>query len=727
MGSQKITWKEVQSQINAFESAYSKNKERARKFIKFAIAGDQWDSGQTNKRRLANKESMVFNLCLKSITRMRAQSEDIEFGIDIAPTNKEVQEDVATSTASKLLLNTIVLAGNVTRNNNDALEKCCEAGYSFLEVNFARENDKTLNCIPVTILHKDPSIAFWDLNAMEPTKIDGYYCGLNKVLSRREVFCTYPKLRNKEKESYYNISPSNNKVVDYWYREQELKDFVLLNTGVYKRADSLTVDDESNLMTQKGVAKYEYDNSMDAGELPLVKQDYVSCIYFMRWLNEKVLENPKKFPLNDLPLVFHHGLTFWHPDDTDFTMPLIFPMQDAQKLHNYINSQIATQAKNISSDKYFFGAEHVMTQQAKEFARKINTHEGGFIFDGNVASIRREMGGQISQTLLESSQMVKAEMDEISGAMMETQSAQNTVISGEALDKITRNINAFNKHIIGKHIVFVNTVGKLFKQMIPKIITEQRTMVAKNKDGSGQVIMINEVLPTGEIRNSVRDFTDNYDWTITASPDFTMQKENTVRYLSQILSLNPQLLTLFGDMYARCLDTPDAGELERRFASQVDPALIQFSQGMITEQQYKEAQQQAQQQKVQQQVQMSQLDPQVQAANAMASAEHRKAAAKEQDSVTARLKVLEESMAERNKLVVSLANLVSKSEQFNKQNALDEIQTQLNINDQMIGSFKDAAESVEAQVQQQNQQQQQPQQQQPGQQQGEMNAAAPTD
>jgi len=726
-----VTWKEVSSQITSFESSYAKNKERARKFVKFAIPGDQWDDGQENKRRIANKESMVFNLCLKQLTRMRAQAEDIEFSVDISPTNKEVQEDVAASTASKLLLNSIVLGGNVTRNNNDALEKCCEAGYSFLEVNFARESEKTLNCIPVTILHKDPSIAFWDLNAMDPTKIDGHFCGINKVLSKREVICTYPILRGPEKESYYNITASYNKVVDYWYRDKTLADFVLLNTGIYKRKDCLTVDDESNLMTKQGAARYESDNSIDAGDLPLVKQDYISCIYFMRFLNEKVLENPKKFPLDDLPLVFHHGLTFWDPDDTDFTMPLVYPMEGAQKLHNYLNSQVATQAKNISADKYFLGSEHVVTQQAKQNAKKVNTHEGALIFDGNVGTIRRESGGQLSQTLLEASQMVKAEMDEIGGAMMETQSAQNAVISGVALDKITRNMNVFNKHIIGKHIVFVNTIGKLFKQMIPKIITEQRTMVSKNKDGSGQVIIINEVLPTGEIKNSVKDFTDNYDWSISASPDFTMQKENTVRYLSQILSLNPQLLTLFGDMYARCLDTPDAGELERRFASQIDPSLIQFSQGMITEQQYKEAQQQSQQQKQQQQVEASQLDPQVQAANAMASAEHRKAAAKEQDSITNRLKVLEDSVQERNKLIVALANLASKSNQFEKQHANEQIQTQLDINDQMISSFKDAAENVESQVSQQDQQNQQNQQQQQGgqppqEQQGGMDNAAAT-
>lgn len=688
-------YEDIVKKYNKWHSLYKENDRRGKKFIDFAILGNQWDPGVESKRKRQNKESLTFNLCIKYVKRVKSQSRDIEFSIDICPINKEVQENVDETNIFRLLLSSIVLNKEITKSLDDTLDKCVDFGYSFVEVNYDFIDFDTLCEVPVVISHKDPTIAFWDKFCRHPNKIDGAYCGMLKKVTREEVLLKYPHL---EKDK--NLDERNNTFLDYWYREYKDEEFCLLKSGVYKKKSSLNIDDQNNLADEKYIKKMR--KKYPDQEWEILKTHETCCIYYKRYMNNILVVKDMQFPTDDLPLIYHDGLTNWHAEKGDFTTPLVYHLEGAQKLHNYVNSQIATQVKNITADKWIMSDEHVSSPEHQENARKINQYEGAMVLGGNTQSINHVAPSQISESLINYSQVLKNEIDEISGSAINTKNAQQTVISGEALDKITKSMDLINADVIAKHINFVNTVGKIIRQMLPKIITEERIIVVKKQDGSGEVLTVNKDTGNGTILNNIKDVNDNFMYEITAGPSAAMQKENTIKYLIQIYSMNPKLFDITGDIFMRSLDSVDAGELERRVSSQMDDGLIKYSQGAITKEKYNEMAQQNSMRNMQQQVQMSQFDPQVQSAKALAAAEDKKAKAEQYNAETKRIDVVNKASQNIMKLKIELGRLMVDENDAHASKQIQFIQSQLDVNQHILDAYKDIVQ--DQQLENQNKQ-----------------------
>lgn len=654
----RVNGETVKKQRDQWRAYYESNNTRGRDAILFYL-GEQWNAQQINTRGNSNKETLTLNMTQKHMKRASAQLRETEFFINMAPANEEAQEMVKESNAFRKVLQNIMISTEQTSKISECGDKCLKFGYSFIEVGFGRENNKTLNLVPKLIVHRDPSIAFWDKNASHPSRVDGRFVGIHKKATKEQL---KEKMFGIYKSVEHLLHEEENDIIYYWYRDYRKCKVRLLKTGEYKREESIdTTKDE--LETKGGVedifeALCEEDKIAQGNKpSPLEKEDDVCCIYFQMFINEKASTKPVLYPTDDLPVPYHHGLTEWDGNLNGLrTIPFVEALKDPQKLHNYVQSQIATIAKNSSADKWFFNDDHILTPTQEEDARNINSLEGGFHFGGDNATIRRERAGELPVTMMQAAQIAKQEIDEIGGAMIDAQQSDATVISGVAIDKITHNIGLLNLSFLAAHIEFVNTVGHLVRQMIPRLITEQRTIIAKNKDGSGEAIIINRYLETGGIENNIKDINNNFIYDIGPGPNTQMQKENNLKAMDLYLQRFPQAIQWIGDIYWRSVDSPDAGELERRTAAMMDQNLIRYGRGEISLQEFLMAAQQQQQEQLQQQAQRAQLDPQVQSANALAAAEHRKAGADEQNAQTKRLQVIEAEKTKRMQIQADALN-----------------------------------------------------------------------
>src|SRR5882724_134614 len=332
---------DVIAEKELWKSLYGKNNERGEYSIKFGQVGDQWDSDVASRRESTNKESLTFNLCLKHIKKIKSQFRQIDFNLNVYPTNQRSYDSLELN-CFKMLFNHFMMSDETHNTMAQAWDKMADFGYSFVEVNYDTESDDTLSLKPVLRMHEDPALAFWDFKSSTPTKIDGDYCGMVKTISDDELRDKYDQAKDK------SFLEEKNTVIEYWYRERKKIDFIQLVGGEFKRkdlidesTDKIYYDTTSNLVTRKG---------------------YKSCIYYMVICNNEVLVKPKLFPTEDLPLVYHPGLTVWTPDGYQ-TFPFIFAMEGSQKLHNFTMSQIATLAKNVSATKYFLTPDHIQTPE----------------------------------------------------------------------------------------------------------------------------------------------------------------------------------------------------------------------------------------------------------------------------------------------------------------------------------------------------------------------------
>jgi len=699
-------YQSIEDKINAWQTDYQYNDDRGKHFVDFVLAGNQWKSDTKALRTARNKESLVFNRTKNIVRQVVRQIKELDYSLTAVPLNHETQEDTQASNIASLFLQHILLGNDVIRNNKICSEKAIYYGYSFLLVTFKRENEENLNQIPTTRFYNDPSSGFWDLTANHPCKIDGEYCGIKSTVSRRKLLNKYG---NNIFSKGIEIKDNDNIVIDYWFREYETENYILLKNGTYKREDLLTDDDKSNLMKEIDLKKYEKKNEIKDGTIELTqKRRGDKKIYFIRFLNGEILEDKKIYPTKDLPLIYYHALTYWSDKSKKFfTLPFAHHLEDPQRAYNYKQSQIATLSKSATDDKFFIQKTSKLNREEKLLFEKINEMGGAFPVD-DVNAIKQVQCTQISPTLIEATRDSKSDLDELFGIQADIQNANNVYLSDRAIQRITNIQDSLNIDIQDKHIEFVDTVAEIIAQMIPKIITQERIIMVKNHDGSGETIIVNETLPSGEIRNNVKDITNKFKYDIKAGASRTMQNETTAKYLRDAYQINPLLLDTTKDIYFRVLDTPYAGELERRAKASMDKNLIDFSQGRITDKEYQEKIESNQKAQLQNQIHMQNADPKIQAMMTVANAQAKRVDIQEQDSITKRKDSIVKESHENDKLIIAGIEILMRQHNMNSQQILAYLNHQMESNKQdfyRYQTIKNQQEQQNIAPQQQEQQQ----------------------
>lgn len=668
----------IDQQQKAWANKYAVNNDRGNENINFAISGNQWLGSAAGLRENANKESLTFNILLRYSRRLKAQLREIEFTLNLFAKNDgaEMQE----TNAFKMILDHIVLAKSITDKLEECGDKCIDYGYGFLEVNFERDNNQTLCKSPVVRVHQDPSIAFWDLNAQHPCKTDGRFCGIKKTLSRDELLEKYPDIEN---DSTW-LKDQDNDVIDYWYRKPKKCTFVALKGGVYKNEDCLNEEDvlakKNDFKTPKGQKKKD---------IQLEKTVTCSCIYFTRICNNEVIVDPIEFPSDRLPLIYHPGFTIW-TDEGPQTYPFTHAMRGVQQLLNYTHSQLATMIKNASGRLMLVDHKHIEGSNQDDI-KGINQREGVVAINmmaTNDTPLPPPMilnSPDIPFALMEYSNNITQMADSVAGSAMDIENAQQSVISGKAIQEFTQSTQIMQVGFMASQIMVANETGACIKSMIPKLYTEERTLVVKRKDGTSQAIIINQYTPeTNTVKNNIKDLEDNFIYEIAAGPSTTMQKQDTIKKLEVMIQADPNWLTDYGDIYARNLDFPDAKELERRLLAKIDPMLVKFSQNEISQQQFltyqqkkMQPQQQMQMQHAQavlqeQQAKASKLQNEGQAATLRAQTEQQKVQAIQQDVNIKGQTAISNAANQQANTQIQASKVMGEQQQRATQQSLDE-------------------------------------------------------
>lgn len=603
---------------------------RAEECIDFAELGQQWDASQESIRDINNKETLVFNITNKLLRAEQAKGKDVEFSLNLTALNDEYS--LEETNAFKAILNEITLNESNRRVFQHGLDKVYAYGQAVLLADVGYENSKSLNKIPVIKSLENPSDAFFDCNALLPTKVDGRYCGYKKRISKKELIQLHPELKKAQ------WLKDRNDVYDCWYRVPKKYVFRKLVDGTFKREDLITDDDDK----AKGVKD------------KVERIRWVDEIYFTRVCNKKVLIKPRLYPTRNLPMVYHYGCTVWTTSGHQ-SLPFIYHLIGAQQLHNYIGSQTATIIKNSTGVKWLLTPGMIQSERAREYAEEINQTEGAIVLDDdpNGRLPEKISADELPVSLGEFFNIYKQEISDIAGAFSTGDGAEAKAISGVALDKLFNRIDILQNNTIQAHIHVIDTVCQLVQDMIPHLYTEERKIIATMADGEAKTIVINQKTLTGKIINNVKDIDNEFVYSISAGPSTALQRQNTVESLKELYAVNPAAAQLTAHIFVRNLGMADSDELSRLLSANIDPMLIKYSQGEITKDQLQTYQHmmavQNGQAQAQQQDQLQ--SAQINALQSQAQSHQMRAQADQFDAQTKRMEAIEDANLKREKLV----------------------------------------------------------------------------
>lgn len=611
--------------------------ERGTKNIDFIEKNDQY---AIDKNSLSF-EPLAFNFMYGLLKTAQAHAKDLELSLSLVAL--EGCNSTETRTFKKLV-NQLMMNEDNLKSFRQSLDKVYDFGQAVLHIKNVRENESTLNNVLKVENIEDVTTTFFDKYSSSRNFHDGNYCGRSYKISAEKLRKLYPKLKNAS-------LPKICEVIDFWSKNKKQTQYVLLETGEYKRED--LVDS-----TRDGLSYV----------MPPKKGIYTTLSY-IRVIKEYDghLEKENDIEMDFLPMIFDAGGVVWDASDKKYiTYPFCWHLKDTQLMINYAGSVIADLMKSTKGDRWFFNPDHLQGNKSQANADEINVREGGMIFTGDLSTIRRETPQQLPPAMVEVFNQLQGTIRSLAGSYFENNGATIKAVSGVALDKLFKRTDLIQNPVIVAHLETVNIVGKVLQKMIPLYYREERQISTQCEDGSMEMLIINQKQQQENgmvlIVNNIKDLRNKYEYKILISPSRRLQNQNIQIELQSIYQIFPKAAETTIDLYVKTLDVPIADTIAKRLAVNIPQDIIKYGNGEISYEQFQQQRAQQQQQMQQVQAQAMEHNPQTQYLQAKAHSEVSKAST---DSFKAQ--------TERERMQATAANEhiknVSQAAKFSMENA----------------------------------------------------------
>jgi len=285
-------------------------------------------------------------------------------------------------------------------------------------------------------------------------------------------------------------------------------------------------------------------------------------------------------------------------------------LKDPQRIYNYNTSSAVEFGALQSKIPYTAAVEAI--EGFEGYYETANTKNHSYLpfnaFDEQGRPLEapsRQAAPMSAPVYMEGMQTAAEEMKMVSGQYDALMGAPSNEQSGVAIDQRQRQGDRATYHFIDGLAKAIRFTGKILINLIPLVYDTPRVLRIRGEDGTSETpikIDPNQKTAyqeqkserTGEIQRIFNPGVGTYDVVADVGPSFDTKREETFNAIKDILSANPALTQVIGDLLFKVADFPLADKIEERMKNWI-PAAIQGKGPTAEEQQMQQQLQQAQQ------------------------------------------------------------------------------------------------------------------------------------
>lgn len=157
--------------------------------------------------------------------------------------------------------------------------------------------------------------------------------------------------------------------------------------------------------------------------------------------------------------------------------------------------------------------------------------------------------------------------------------ARGTATSGKQEIAQQREGDMANFHYMDGLLRTIRHIGRCINCMIPHYYDTERVVRVLREDDTAEYATINQPSTKRDEMGRAVDYVLNdmtcgeYDITVGAGPTYSTMRQESADAMGEAMNKNPQLWGVFGDLYVRSRDWPNADEIADRVAKTIPPAI----------------------------------------------------------------------------------------------------------------------------------------------------------
>ncbi len=556
---------EAQERLEAAWLQDRENREDAFTDLKF-LAGDQWPDTIRLQREAQNRPCLTINRLPQFVNQVANSVRMNPPAIKAIPAGGEATQELAEIYTG--LFRQIQYRSNATHVFANAVYNAvaCGIGHFRLVTEYVDDGAFEQEIRIKRIQH--PLSVFWAPGSVEPDRSDAEYCLVSELIGRKDFQKRFPDaamsdfmaLSDLDAESgLFWASRDAVRVCEYWVKRPTERTIARLATGE-------TVD-------------ISEVNQKELEQLDIIAERKVKSHKIEHYLlsGEEVLEGPNAWPGRYIPIFPVIGSET--PLETKtIRSGLIRFARDPQQLYNFWRSA-AAEAIALAPRAPFLATLAMIAKFKGQWDTQNTVSRPYLLYepdpDAPDARPVREPPPDIPAALVQEAAIAADEMKATTGIYDASLGAQSNEISGIAILARTNQGDNSALHYQDNLMATLNHLGAALIDLVPKIYDSERTVRIMREDDSHQPVRIN--VPVMGVDGKPMLLNDlgqgTYDVRVKIGPAYATRRAEAAGAMLQFMQAVPQAASVAGDLVARNMDWPGAGEIADRLKRTLPPQI----------------------------------------------------------------------------------------------------------------------------------------------------------
>jgi len=580
--------------------AESNNRREALDDLRFSY-GDQWPIELQNSRNLESRPCLTINKIDSYVRQITNNQRQQRPRIKVHPTNTQADKKVAEIVEG--IIRHIEQNSNADVAYDTAFDHAVRIGWGYVRIvtDYVREDsfDQELFIKPV----ENPFTVYFDPNSQSADGSDAERVLITTVMSKAAFREQFPNAndganfvgRGTGDETAEWVTKHDIRVAESFYVDRVKDTLWLLSDG------SSAFESEANA-----------EELFAAGIVPIEKRpSYRRVIKWCKLTAMEVLEE-RELQGRYIPVVPVYGIRTIIEDKVKKFGVVRFA-KDPQRMYNFWRTSmtesvaLAPKAKWLLAEGQDEGHEYEWTQ-ANIKSTPVLRYKQTDIEGRPAPQPTRLQPEPPPAGILTAAETVSQDLQAVLGIFDPNQMPTGN-ISGKALNGQQQQIDLSNYHFYDNLTRMIRHVGKILLDLIPFVYSEERVMRIIGADGQPDLVNINQRQADAYgVEKVLNDVTvGEYDVVMDTGPGYASKRIQAIEAMMPLMSGNPELFNVAGDLVFRNMDFPGAEVIADRLAAANPMAQIDDKSPVPPQVQMQLAQNQAQMQQMAQQIQALQM------------------------------------------------------------------------------------------------------------------------
>lgn len=542
--------KKARENIGNWFGWFDINIARANVSVEFLFE-DQWSQEERRDYHDLRRPTLQFNKLYAYYKQIIGEQRQNTPNISLRAKDKDVNQQIVDLTEG--LVRTIAYNSKNAIVYQTAFENALGRGYGAIQIKTDYESPNSFNQEIKLEAVEDARRAFFDPNALKPTKEDGEFCGVTYKMAKDKFTKLYPDIDYPRSfsTSYGDyemewITKDTIILCDYYYKKWFDKTIVQLEDG--KTVDADKVEEYLKENYPKG-RKPKIENQRKTKDYKII---YQKLIY-----NQIVEE--KEMDAKWLPIVFVDGDSYFIRG-RQYTKPFILYAMDAQRFLNVLVSNIAQAIKTGHVGKWVVDPKVYNNQQTKNV---IQNPERASVLPMKTGEYNYIPPSELPMSQLNLLAGTDATFEALLGRYGTVRGADSNEQSGIAVAHKVRQGNISTFSYFDNLNRAVEQVGRVILDLTPIIYDTERDVIITGEDGKQRVETINQAGEFGQPVNPIKQVP--YEIEVEAGSSFVMQKQENLQQLTNmmasIMQISPDSAAVLLPEIAKNLDLENTNQI----------------------------------------------------------------------------------------------------------------------------------------------------------------------